>query len=246
LAETTFPEFITARRRELELTLGDVASDVGVSPITVSNWSSGQSVPKKENLVALAAVLDFPADELAGMAGVELDHEPGPEPEPEIVIETDAPADGTSGGDPGVNVEVADPQVVPTADIPTIEHPAVAGTEETEKDVEELVMKESAVEAEDPPKVDEEVSGDPATPAPEEIAPAPDSVPDVIPRVAVSPPTPPQLGPLTYVQDPKQLLRYRIRWGITTVVLIVMAFVLFWALGGLFDALSEVKESVTP
>ncbi|MEE9227782.1 MAG: hypothetical protein V3U47_02305, partial [Acidimicrobiia bacterium] len=81
---------------------------------------------------------------------------------------------------------------------------------------------------------------------PEEMAPAPDSVPDVIPRVAVSPPTPPQLGPLTYVQDPKQLLRYRIRWGITTVVLIVMAFVLFWALAGLFDALSEVKESVTP
>ncbi len=245
MAETTFPQFITARRRELELTLGDVASDVGVSPITVSNWSNGQSVPKKENLVALAAVLDFPADELAGMAGVELDPVPEPEPEPEIVIETDAPADDTPGGDPGVNVEVADPQVVPMADIPTIEHPALAGTEEAETDVEELVMEESAVVAEDPPKVDE-VTGDPASPAPEEMAPAPDSVPDVIPRVAVSPPTPPQLGPLTYVQDPKQLLRYRIRWGITTVVLIVMAFVLFWALAGLFDALSEVKESVTP
>ena len=245
MAETTFPQFITARRRELELTLGDVASDVGVSPITVSNWSNGQSVPKKENLVALAAVLDFPVDELAGMAGVELDPEPELEPEPEIVLETVAPTDDTSGGDPGVDVEVADPQVVPIADIPTIEHPAVAGTLEAERNVEESVMEESTVEAEDPPKV-EEVTGDPASPAPEEMAPAPDSVPDVIPRVAVSPPTPPQLGPLTYVQDPKQLLRYRIRWGITTVVLIVMAFVLFWALAGLFDALSEVKESVTP
>ncbi len=88
----------------------------------------------------------------------------------------------------------------------------------------------------EPPELPESVE----TPAP-----APTSGVDVVPGVTAGPTTG-QLSPLTYVQDPKQLLRYRIRWAITTVALIIMAFVLFWALAGLFDALSEVKESVTP
>ena len=69
---SSFPEFITSRRRELDLTLGDVASRLGVSPITVSNWSNGDSRPKPENLVALADLLEVPAEELAEMAGISL------------------------------------------------------------------------------------------------------------------------------------------------------------------------------
>jgi transcriptional regulator with XRE-family HTH domain len=72
MTASSFPDFITARRRELELTLGDVAARLGVSPITVSNWSNGNATPKTENLVALAELLDVPPDELADMAGVTL------------------------------------------------------------------------------------------------------------------------------------------------------------------------------
>ncbi len=54
MAASPFPEFITSRRRELDLTLGDVANSLGVSPITVSDWSSGDATPEPEHLTALA------------------------------------------------------------------------------------------------------------------------------------------------------------------------------------------------
>ena len=73
MTASSFPDFITARRRELELTLGDVAARLGVSPITVSNWSNGDSTPNPQNLVALAELLEVPPNELADMAGVTLD-----------------------------------------------------------------------------------------------------------------------------------------------------------------------------
>ena len=52
--------------------------------------------------------------------------------------------------------------------------------------------------------------------------------------------------PLTYIEDPKQLMRYRIRWALTAVVLVIMFFILLWASGELLSALSEVKQAVTP
>ena len=264
MAETPFPQFITDRRRELELTLGDVASNIGVSPITVSNWSNGQSIPKTENLVALASVLELPAEELAEMAGVSLtaDTEAEAEVEPETTEVAEEAAETIEVAEEAAETielaeeapvdehteehEVSDLQDSPEVSIPTIEHPtlAEAGTE-AEALAAEADLIEEGEELEDPPKVELAVE---APPAPKQLdtPPVPDSVPDVIPRVTVSAPSTTQLSPLTYVQDPRQLLRYRIRWGITTVVLIIMAFVLVWALGELFTALSDVKESVTP
>ena len=232
MTEATFSEFITTRRRDLELTLGDVASTVGVSPITVSNWSNGQSTPEEQNLVALAEALKVPADELADMAGVELDSPPEPEPGEEVVLETVEPEDeaGDGSGDSGSH----------PVGLPSVEHMAEAGAEAVagQADADDVV-----VEAVDPGEPEEATE---AVTTPVEAAPAAISGPDVIPRVTAAPPTPTQQTPLTYVQDPKQLLRYRIRWGITTVALIIMAFVLVWALAGLIDSLSDVKESVTP
>ena len=233
LAETTFPDFITARRRELELTLGDVGSRVGVSPITVSNWSNGQSTPKKENFVALADALQLPADELAEMAGVKLD--PAPEPEPEVILESVE----TATSHDGAAAHTEDPQAIPGVQIPTVEHPSLAEADEAQAKEAEADVVEAVEEKTEP-------VGDATPGVDEQVAPQVVTGPDVMPRVTAAEPTTTQLGPLTYVQDPKQLLRYRIRWGITTVVLIIMAFVLVWALAGLIDSLSSVKESVTP
>ena len=52
--------------------------------------------------------------------------------------------------------------------------------------------------------------------------------------------------PLTYVEDPKQLTRYRIRWALTLIILVVMFFILLWASRELLSALSEVRQAVTP
>lgn len=259
MADTSFPQFITDRRRELELTLGDVASNIGVSPITVSNWSNGESIPKKENLVALASVLEFPAEELAEMAGVKL----APDPEPVA----DAASETLEAAEEEVVDEVADEDTVTDSEeavvgIPTIGEPAAqepAAEEANEESVAGVVTDQVEAaqateeektgvidEAPEPPETDAAVETTPPPEKLEEPPPVPESGPDVIPRVAVSGPPPTQLSPLTYVQDPQQLLRYRIRWGITTVALIIMAFVLVWALGELFTALSDVKESVTP
>lgn len=232
MAVTSFPDFITDRRRELELTLGDVASDIGVSPITVSNWSNGQSIPEQENLVALAAVLGLPVEQLAEMAGVELE----PLPEPEVTMETVELEDESLDQEAAADVEIPDPQEAQDAGIPGVEHPTLAAAEEVGVKA-PLVMAKAAPEIKETAK----------TPIAEnEAPPTPERLPDVVPRVAATVPTTTQMSPHTYVQDPKQLLRYRIRWGITTVALIIMAFVLVWALGELFTALSDVKESVTP
>ncbi len=233
MPETTFPEFITARRRELELTLGDVASTVGVSPITVSNWSNGQSVPQKDNLIALAEVLDLPPDELASIAGVELDPEPIDPPDSEIqldVVDHDGESNATATDD------------VPAVGIPTIEHPALEAAEaaalqaQAAADEDEGTKTPSFAEAEEAPEAE---TAEPEPP------PLPPSRTDVAPRMTTASSNTGQTTPLTYVQDPQQLLRYRIRWAITTVALIIMAFVLIWALAGLIDSLSSVKESVT-
>ena len=52
--------------------------------------------------------------------------------------------------------------------------------------------------------------------------------------------------PLTYIEDPKQLMRYRIRWALTIIILIIMFFILLWASRELLSSLSEIKQAVTP
>ncbi len=48
------------------------------------------------------------------------------------------------------------------------------------------------------------------------------------------------------IEDPRQLVRYRIRWALTVVILVIMFIVLLWASRELLSALSEVKQAVTP
>ncbi|NNF87857.1 MAG: helix-turn-helix domain-containing protein [Acidimicrobiia bacterium] len=265
---TSFPDFITSRRRELDLTLGDVASRLGVSPITVSNWSNGDSRPKPENLVALAGLLEVPAEDLAKMAGVTLG---APEaavnlmPAPDEPTEPEEPLTEESDIDePVAAVRMAEEVPVPDE---SVADPGTDPDEEVPLDAADS-EPEAAVEPDEVPipLIDEDpVSVTPA--ADEESAQAPDSVPAfvaaasepepksrVVRRPSIRRPSrrpapddgPVAVLPLTYVEDPKQLMRYRIRWALTVVVLVIMFFILLWASRELLSALSEVKQAVTP
>lgn len=217
-----FGAFITSRRRELELTLGDVATELDVSPVTVSNWSNGQSTPDTAQLDALAALLEVPAAKLVSLSGGDAQ-----------AITEAAPAAVDT-------VEVADVEevAIPEPDLPS-------GTSEIDEELAELIEEGSAeVEV---PEVEIEV---PAFVAAAEPTPAPKPAPARAPRrqraATATAERPVSTLPLTYIEDPKQLMRYRIRWGLTVAALVIMFLVLIWAAGGLISALSDIKESVTP
>lgn len=271
MTASSFPEFITARRRELELTLGDVASGLGVSPITVSNWSNGDSTPNPKNLVALAELLEVPADELADMAGVNLKSAADGVnlmPAGEVETDGDAPAplaEETEVSEPIAEIRLPDPDPV---DEPTEVEPV------SEPEVEIPSPEDTVEEAAKPAPSDEVVAvpePEPETPEPaEEAEEAPDTVPAFMADRAQAPEKAPAAKkrpsirrpggrasaaaverqvttlPLTYIEDPRQLMRYRIRWALTVVILVIMFIVLLWASRELLSALSEVKQAVTP
>jgi transcriptional regulator with XRE-family HTH domain len=305
MTASSFPDFITARRRELDLTLGDVASELGVSPITVSNWSNGDSRPNPENLAALADLLEVPADELAEMAGVKLatpdvavnlmpkaDQEPVPdepltdeidmeEPVAAVLISDSVPTAEEAAGSPAEPAEAeaattdleADEVPIPAPDVEPPEamdqgEPAVDETPDEIPDVavpipaidDEAVPAAAAVAEAAPPEapIDEPPVGAPSSGEPDAVpaflAATPETEPAAKRRPSLRRPSrapadetgPVAVLPLTYIEDPKQLMRYRIRWILTAVVLAIMFFVLLWASRELLSALSEVKQAVTP
>lgn len=269
MTASSFPEFITARRRELELTLGDVASGLGVSPITVSNWSNGDATPKPENLVALAELLEVPPDELADMAGVTLKSAADgvnllPAGEAETDDDPAAPlTEEPEVSEPIAEIRLAEPDPVEDlAEVEPVSEPAA----------EIPIPEDSDGEATAPAPSDEEVAEpEPEMPEPvEEADEAPDTVPAFVAAEAPAPEKAPAARkrpsirrpggrapadagerqvttlPLTYIEDPQQLMRYRIRWALTVVILVIMFIVLLWASRELLSALSEVKQAVTP
>ena len=198
---SSFPEFITSRRRALDLTLGDVASRLGVSPITVSNWSNGDSRPKPENLVALAGLLEVPAEELAEMAGISLGtpdvgvnlmpaSDKAPEPEEPFTDEVDI-------DEPVAAVRMSEP--VPPADEPAVGEP---GPKEEESDLGAgevpIPIEEDAVPVSAAAAADMKQSvGDAPDPVPATAK--PDSVPAFVASApggrTARPPHPPPVDP---------------------------------------------------
>jgi transcriptional regulator with XRE-family HTH domain len=301
MAASSFPEFITSRRRELELTLGDVAGRLGVSPITVSNWSTGETRPKPENLVALADLLEVPAEDLADMAGIRLSspepsvnlmpkdaalpaepdiHEPlteetdvsepiaelrvsnRVEPTPEVADEVTSPSEPAADVEIPAPVATGDDAPTPPPEDDVVPIPFAVDDEAPTPDVASEPPAEAAGDASDA------VEQEPAEAA-EEAAPDDEKTPESVPAEAAPPSEPtdrprrrpvvrrPRRAPaaaerpvttlpLTYIEDPKQLTRYRIRWTLTVVILAIMFFILLWASRELLSALSEVKQAVTP
>ena len=252
MTANSFPEFITARRRELELTLGDVASRLGVSPITVSNWSSGDATPKAEKLVALAKLLEVPPEELADMAGITLKSSSDgvnlmPPGAGETTEETGPPvADETEVSEPIAELRPTEPHPPPDR-LPV-------GEPEPQVPIPEYSHEEAA-EPEKPEPVEAAEEAPDAVPAFVAAAPAAKKPPAAQSRPGTRVPAARAPAadehqvttlPLTYIEDPKQLMRYRIRWALTVVILFIMFIVLLWASRELLSALSEVKQAVTP
>jgi len=61
---STLPETIRARRKELGLTLEEVAEIVGVTPGALSHVESGRRLPDPRNAIAIARALQLDPDEL--------------------------------------------------------------------------------------------------------------------------------------------------------------------------------------
>jgi transcriptional regulator with XRE-family HTH domain len=267
MTASSFPEFITTRRRELELTLGDVAAGLGVSPITVSNWSNGNATPKPENLVALAELLEVPPAELAAMAGVSLKSTAGgvnllpPDLEGIAAEAAPAPVGKAELSEPIAETRLAEPDLL---DKP----PEVEPVDESAAEVPIPVDPDAEAAGTEPP-AEQPAEPEPETVSPEPVEEAPDAVPAFVaaetPAAEQAPAAKERPGirrpggrapaaaerqvttlPLTYIEDPKQLMRYRIRWALTVVILAIMFIVLLWASRELLSALSEVKQAVTP
>jgi transcriptional regulator with XRE-family HTH domain len=64
---STLPETIRARRKELGLTLEEVAALVGVTPGALSHIESGRRLPDPRNAVAIAQALQLDPDELLNL-----------------------------------------------------------------------------------------------------------------------------------------------------------------------------------
>jgi transcriptional regulator with XRE-family HTH domain len=64
---STLPETIRARRKELGLTLEEVAAVVGVTPGALSHIESGRRLPDPRNAVAIAQALQMDPDELLNL-----------------------------------------------------------------------------------------------------------------------------------------------------------------------------------
>jgi transcriptional regulator with XRE-family HTH domain len=254
----------------LELTLGDVAERLGVSPVTVSNWSSGDATPEPDDLVALAGLLEVPANDLATMAGVALKT---PEPAVNLLPQVPEPRDAeaepiteestgpiamlrSTDEEPPAQPEAAEedePRPAGTAgqaaavDVPVVEGPSSdqanvaeqSAPDKMDSELAELIEEAASEERREPiPSVVTRLPG------PEEAEPVPRRRTSVRRR---RPAEQPVTGlPLTYIEDPQQLTRYRIRWALTVVILVIMFFILLWASRELLSALSEVKQAVTP
>lgn len=264
MTDHSFAEYITTRRRDLDLSLGDVASTLEVSPISVSNWSNGYSVPDRETIIKLAQLLQSDPAELsriAEAARVEIDPEAEPQPleshsserpnlepveeQPEsdedAVADTSNPPEAAGSGDAvevpdssdelaGRKVQLAPSEaVVPLEEVTAEEwvttelEPAGAG-QATSTATKTVQPPPLPAEDEDFFAFEEPFVADGQDPGAPEVA-------------AFAP---------TYVEDTQLLWRYRIRWAITAVVLVIMVFVLFWSVGNMWDTLKSGIDSVLP
>lgn len=65
----TLSERIKSQRKNLKLTQGDIAKKIGISRVSYTQWELGETNPKGENLLKLAAVLHCTADWLISGKG---------------------------------------------------------------------------------------------------------------------------------------------------------------------------------
>jgi transcriptional regulator with XRE-family HTH domain len=229
MGDEFFARLIKRRRDALGFSQARLAELVGRSPSTIRNWERGNSTPsERSDAVALAAVLGLDEREVLEGAGFL--------------------ADGESAQE---TVEQGYASLAPEAPSPP---------PEAEEPVEAAAERErlsGVVEAEPRPTADDESgrrgdsdedSGevevfDLGTPPPELHMPA-DSTEERRPARA-APPTVLEAAPVgepSYLEDPEERQRYRVRAVATAAAVLTLLIILMWSFGRATDALGTLWD----
>jgi transcriptional regulator with XRE-family HTH domain len=100
---TDLGKYLRDRRDELKLTQEQLASEIGVSQATVSQYEQGTITPRPRNLVALAAALKRPPDEVLAAAGffaARIPGERGPHPTASMALDREGGSALPVGAEP--------------------------------------------------------------------------------------------------------------------------------------------------
>lgn len=233
MGDESFARLIKRRRDALGFSQARLAELVGRSPSTIRNWERGNSTPsERSDAVALAAVLGLDEREVLEGAGF--------------------PAGGDSAHQ---TVEQGYASLAPETPSP----PSSSQAEE-EDSVAAVPAQEETPGAEEvepqPPTDDESASReyfdedsgelevfDLGTPPPEAHMP-PDSTGERRPARA-APPTVLEAAPVgepSYLEDPEERQRYRVRAVATAAAVVALLIILMWSFGRATDALGTLWE----
>ena len=178
--------------------------------------------------------------------GDETAEESPAEPTPDVSADDDEQPSDSEAAAPEPVSSSASTDASASADAD--EEPAVPipGDDPIDSELAELIEEASTAESSAPDPTPAVVTTLPGPEEEEEEKPRKPRRRPAVRRRRVREEQPVSALPLTDVEDPKQLTRYRIRWALTLIVLVVMFFILLWASRELLSALSEVKQAVTP
>jgi transcriptional regulator with XRE-family HTH domain len=248
------------RRRRLEsgYSLGQLASKVGKTAAEVRAWERGAELPEHGIIERLAETLELDLDEIQARLAAEratADEQSAEDTEqPADDSGDEAPAEPEGAAaifiEPDVPVEFPEEPADDLDDEPgfSVEDPFTPPPPEPEDEAEEVTdfdLLEAPTEPVPVPVITET-----ATAARAERAVAVLEERPRLPTVEAAPDSDPgllrYLEPLRILFDPNNRYLYWIRAGLTIVVLLIFAVIIFRELGNLLDAISQLLDTIEP
>lgn len=233
MGDESFARLIKRRRDALGFTQARLAELVGRSPSTIRNWERGNSTPsERSDAVALAAVLGLDEREVLEGAGfpaaADSAHQTVEQGYASLAPETFPPPSSPPAEEEESVAAVPASEEIPGAEEveprPTIDDESASGGD-TDEDSVELEVFELG------------------TPPPEADMP-PDSIEERRPARA-APPTVLEAAPVgepSYLEDPEERQRYRVRAVATAAAVVALLIILLWSFGRATDALGTLWE----
>ncbi len=228
----TVGELIRERRMAQSLSLGQLATKLGVAAAAVRQWERNEEFPPEALRSELGSVLDLDPAEFGPVVT-----------ERELPVTTNdsaAPVDVVTQTLPQVGVavaEITDPGLsqVAAGDHAVEMEPSGVVTAEESADVAAIITGPRDVFAPDG-DVDEHLGGGNG-----EVA---ASARGAVSAPAASQPAMVMIEHIPYWRDPKQRWRYVLRWVLLTIALAALGYALVWALRELIEALGPVLDSI--
>lgn len=253
----TLGSIVRRRRLESGYSLGQLASKVGKTAAEVRSWERDSELPEHGIIERLAETLELDLDDIkkhldegkkafeaekaaAALTAAEVAEAEAEAEEPVEFPEEPATeaADDDSEELPGF--AVADP-FSPPATVDTDELEPVVGQPDADLD-----LLDAPTEAVPVPIITETAAAARASRAAVLLEEPPPPLPTVEPAPDADAGLLRYLEPLRFLFDPHNRYLYWIRAGLTAVVLLVMAVVLFDQLGKLLDAVGELLDTIEP